>query len=96
MDKDDREKIDETKDRWLKLIADLNEIIAGYGLEANNSKELESRRRAKADRGILKRIVDLYKIFLEQYDQINKQANTIIKIRQEIASLKSEINSLKK
>lgn len=96
MDKDDRIKIDQGKDKLQKLLSDLREVSAGYGLESRETKDQETKRRAKADSGILKRIIDLYQIIGEQGDQINKQSETIIKVRMEIKQLKSEIKQLKK
>jgi hypothetical protein len=96
VDKNARLKIDQNKDKWFRLLSDLNEIIASYGLEARTTKSPESKRRAKADRLILKRVLDLYKISLQQYDQITKQADTIKRFKKELEELHLEINAIKK
>lgn len=96
MDKNARLKIDQNKDKWFRLLSELNAIIASYGLEARTTKSSESKRRAKADRLILKRVLDLYKISLQQYDQITKQADAIKRFKKELEELHLEINSIKK
>ena len=96
VDKNSRLKIDHNKDKWFRLLSDLNEIIASYGLESRTTKSSESKRRAKADRLILKRVLDLYKISLLQYDQITKQAHTIKRFKKELEELHLEIHSIKK
>ena len=96
MDREERAKVDQAKDNMQKRISELNEIIAGYGLESRNATDPETKRRADADSGILKQIVVLYKLVSQTGDILNKHAVTMIELRTEIEQLKAEIESLKK
>ncbi|MDE1727230.1 MAG: hypothetical protein KGH89_08230 [Thaumarchaeota archaeon] len=96
MEREDRAKVDQAKDNMQKRISELNEIIAGYGLESRNATDPEIKRRADVDSGILKQVVVLYNLVSQMGDQMNKHAVTIINLRTEIEQLKAEIESLKK
>lgn len=96
MDREDRIKIDQSKDKLQKIISVLREVEAGYGLESRSSTDPEAKRRSQVDSGIIKRIIDLYQIEDLQNDQINKHAEIIVKLRMEIDQLKSELKSMKK
>ena len=96
MNKDERIRIDLSKDKLQKHLSDLRETSAMYGLEARKTKDDESRKRAEADDEILKEIILLWQIIDKQRDQVNEKSETIRNLRFDIARLKLEIERLKK
>ena len=90
VDEDDK-LIDQGKDKFDKKIEQLKEIVASYSLLVRQAPNKEAKRKANFRYNVFRQIMDLTVIQREQYEQINKQAKTIITLRKDITILKTKL-----
>lgn len=96
MSDEDRILEDKMRDAFLKKTQVLQEVAAQFSLLSRQAPTPFANHMAKFSEQVIRNIKDLYDMQLQQIEATNKQARTIIKIRQDIELLKSEIKNLKK
>lgn len=89
---EDRRAEDKMREAALRFFQDLNELAAEYGDMELQAPDAQIRREASFARGVVKRLKDIYTIQLQQIEEHNKMARSIISLRQEIDDLKSKVN----
>lgn len=89
VDEDDR-IIDQSLDQINKKIEDLKEMVSSYSLLIRQAPDDKLRKDVKFKHDVVKQLMELHILYRDQYEQVNKQAKLIIKLRQEIQDLKNK------